>query len=111
MVPLLHPLVMLARVTDEMDSSDEHPGDLNEDVNEDANEDVEDDAEYENLYSDILSKSQNLLDEIELLQEYISKNKRYLPIEIRRFQTNIKSDMDFLHKVGLFYMSILVRSP
>ena len=65
------------------------------------------DEESVYLCSEILTKCQNLLDEISRLQVYISKNKRYLPIEMRRFQTNIKSDLEFVRKVGI--ISILKK--
>lgn len=55
------------------------------------------------ICSDILQKCQNLLDEIEQLQTYISNNKRYAPIELRRFQGTVKAEMQFVKKVYSFY--------
>lgn len=62
---------------------------------------IEEDSEY--VCSDVLQKCQDLLDEINDLQNYIANHKRYRPIELRRFQSNIKSEVDFIKKVGLSF--------
>jgi len=61
---------------------------------------IEDDSEY--LCSDIIQKCESLLGEIDQLQTYISNNKRYRPIELRRFQSNIRSEIEFIKKVSPF---------
>lgn len=60
------------------------------------NEPVEEGDSY--LCSEILAGCQRLLEEVDTLQEFLSNNKQYRPIELLSFQSKVKAEIEFIQK-------------